>query len=134
MDNKAFSPGNGIKNKILDALTEKSIFIGYYMLCRYLNGKGYIRYGCNAGYIKGHTNGRDRLSPCPILCKNSKIYYQRVRYWVNKLAKEKKVFLMKIKYNDSQNPNSWCKPHKTYDLFVAISRKRFNKKDRKTRV
>lgn len=110
------------------ALLEKDIFIGYAMLCRYLNGRGYIRYGCNAGYEKGHTHGNDRLNPCPILCPGSQIYYQRVRYRCMQMAKQKKVFMMKIKYKDAENPlvNNW--PHRTFDQFVIISRRRFHKK------
>lgn len=108
-------------DQILDALDERGIFIGYYMLCRYLNGKGYIRYGCNAGYNKPFTNGKDRLHPCKILCPGTKIYYSKVRYWCKKLEEENKLFLEKGLYPDSKNPNSNTKPHKL-DLFVIIAK------------
>ena len=105
---------------IMGALKERKIFIGYFMLCRYLNGKGYIRYGCNAGYNKPYTNGKDRINPCPVLCPNTKIYRTKVYYWCKKLERENKLFLEKIKYYDSKNPNSKTKPHKL-DTFVIIT-------------
>ena len=108
-----------LEDLILDALEEKKIFIGYYMLCRYLNGKGYVRYGCNAGYNKPFTNGKDRLHPCKILCPESKIYHSRVRYWCKKLEKENKLFLEKKLYKDSKNPNSETMAHKL-DLFIFV--------------
>ena len=109
-----------IELQIIKAVEEKKIFIGYYMLCRYLNGKGYKRHGCNAGYDKSiGTNGRDRLHPCAILCPNSTIYYSRVRYWCKKLEKKKKIFLEKKLYKDSKNPNSETKAHKL-DLFIFV--------------
>ena len=104
---------------IMEAIEEKKIFIGYFMLCRFLNGKGYIRYGCNAGYEKGKTNGKDRLEPCKILCKDSKIYRTKVRYWVRKLERKKKLHLEKKLFKDSQNPFSKTKAHKL-DCFVII--------------
>ena len=107
---------------ILTALDEKEIFIGYYMLCRYLNGKGYIRYGCNAGYNKPFTNGKDRLHPCKILCPGTKIYHSKVRYWCKKLEKENKLFLEKKLYKDSKNPSSTTEPHKL-DCFVIITKR-----------
>lgn len=109
-----------IETQIIKALEEKKVFIGYYMLCRYLNGKGYVRYGCNAGYIKPFTKGKDRLHPCKILCLDSKIYHSKVRYWCKKLEKEKKIFLIKRKYYDSNNPHVKTKPHNSGDIFVFI--------------
>ena len=109
-----------LEDLILEALEEKEIFIGYYMFCRYLNGKGYVRYGCNAGYNKPFTNGKDRLHPCKILCLNSEIYHSRVRYWCKKLAKKNKIFLIKRKYHDSNNPHVKTKPHNSGDIFVFI--------------
>lgn len=111
-----------MKELILEALEEKGVFIGYYMLCRYLNGKGYKRYGCNAGYIKPFTNGKDRLHPCKILCPGTKIYHSKVRYWCKKLFQEKKLFLVKTNFLDSKNPNSETDPHKL-DVFVFIAKK-----------
>ena len=105
---------------ILEALEEKEIFIGYYMLCRYLNGKGYIRYGCNAGYNKPDT--KNRLNPCKILCSGSKIYRSIVRYYCVNLEKEGKLTLETKLYPDSQNPNSKTKAHKL-DLFVIIKKR-----------
>lgn len=109
-----------IETQIINALEEKKVFIGYYMLCRYLNGKGYVRYGCNAGYKKPFTNGRNRLHPCKILCPESKIYHSRVRYWCEKLAKKHDLFLEKRTFQDSKNPNSETEPHK-FDIFVIIA-------------
>lgn len=108
---------------ILDALDEKEIFIGYYMLCRYLNGKGYVRYGCNAGYdgkFIPKSNPKNRIHPCKILCPGTKIYHSKVRYWCKKLEKEGKLFLAKTIYEDSDNPNVPTKPHKKGDIFVII--------------
>lgn len=110
-----------IRGKILEALEEKELFIGYYQLCRYLNGKGYKRYGCNAGYPEDSKLGNDRLSPCKILCPQSEIYLSKLYYWVKKLEKQNKVFTKKIHYYDSNNPNTKTKPHKT-DIFVLISK------------
>lgn len=123
-----FKKMDGLEKIILLAIQEKEIFIGYYMLCRYIHGKGYIRYGCNAGYKKPDTNGKCRLYPCKVLCGGTHVYYQRVRYFCLKLAKLNKVFLMKVRYKDAKNPNSTTTPHRTSDQFVIISRKRFNKK------
>lgn len=109
---------------ILNALQEKKGFIGYFMLCRYLNGRGYIRYGCNAGYkgkYKPKSNPKNRLFPCPILCPDSKIYVSRVRYYCKKLQEEGKIFLKKMRFDDSNNPNSDTKPHGKGDVFVMIS-------------
>jgi len=115
-----------LEESILKALEEKEIFIGYYMLCRYLNGKGYIRYGCNAGYNGKHipkSNPKNRLHPCKILCPGKKIYHSKVRYWCKKLEMEEKLFLEKKVYEDSDNPNSITKPHKKGDIFVIIKKK-----------
>ena len=101
---------------ILEALKERKIFIGFYMLCRYLNGKGYKRFGCNAGY---ESNKKNRIYPCPVLCPNTKIYRTKLYYWCKKLGKEGKIFLKKVIYYDSKNPNSKILPHKS-DIFVII--------------
>lgn len=108
-----------LESLIMSAVEEKKVFIGYFMLCRYLNGRGYIRYGCNAGYEKPYTDGKDRINSCPILCKGSKIYRTKVIYWVKKLESRGNLFLVKRKYQDSKNPNSKTEPHKL-DLFVFI--------------
>lgn len=115
-----------LEKKILNALEERGVFIGYYMLCRYLNGRGYIRYGCNAGYegkFKPKSNPKNRLHPCKILCPGTKIYYSKVRYWCKKLAIKKKLFLEKMIFEDSKNPYIKTKPHKRGDIFVKITRK-----------
>jgi len=108
-----------LDKKIMKALQEKEIFIGYYMLCRYLHGRGYFRYGCNAGYNKPLTNGKDRRFPCPILCPNTKIYYSKVRYHCKKLEKLGKLFLDKRFFLDSVNPN-FPRKKKREDIFVFI--------------
>ena len=105
---------------IMRALKERKIFIGYFMLCRYLNGKGYIRYGCNAGYNKPYTNGRERINPCPVLCPGPKIYRSKVYYWCKKLEREGKLLLETTLFYDSKNPNSKTEPHKL-DTFVIIA-------------
>ena len=112
-----------IRDDILNALKEKKCFIGYSQLCRYLNGKGKIRYGCNAGYLPGKTNGKNKLNSCKILCPNSKIYHSKIRYWCLKLEKQDLISLKKIKYKDFKNPNSETKPHKTHDIFILITLK-----------
>ena len=104
-----------MEEMILKALEEKKVFIGYFMLCRYLNGRGYIRYGCN-------TNTNTRVDPCKILCPNTKIYRTKIYYWCKKLYQEKKISLEKVIYEDFQNPNSWVKKHKTGDVFVIIKK------------
>ena len=106
-----------IPDLIIKALKERKVFIGYFMLCRYLNGKGYIRYGCNAGYRKG--NMKDRIEPCKALCPNSKTYRTKIYYWCKKLEKEGKLFLKKRLYYDSKNPKSKTLPH-MLDWFVFI--------------
>lgn len=108
-----------LDNKILKALQEKEIFIGYYSLCRYLHGKGYTIYGCNAGYNKPLTGGKDRRFPCPILCPNTKFYYSKVRYHCLKLEKLKKLFLDKRFFLDSINPKFPRKKNRE-DIFVFI--------------
>lgn len=108
-----------LDKKILEAIKKKKIFIGFYMLCRYLNGKGYKRYGCNAGYKKPFTNGKDRLNPCPILCPNTDIYYSRVYYWSKKLEKQNEIFIKKIHFYDSKNPDS-NNSSKLNDIFCLI--------------
>ena len=118
-----------IKQLIINALQEKERFIGYYMLCRYLNGKGYIRYGCNAGYEGKHkpkSNPKNRVFPCPVLCPNSSIYVSKVRYWCKKLEEEGELFLEKVKYIDFNNPNVKTKPHTTGDIFTIISLEKEN--------
>ena len=85
------------------------------MLCRYLNGKGYIRYGCN-------TNTNKRIDPCKILCPDSEIYRTKIYYWCQKLFQEKKIRLNKVLYEDSKNPFSWVQPLKTGDIFVIIKK------------
>ncbi|BDI54983.1 MAG: hypothetical protein QIT40_gp25 [Lokiarchaeia virus VerdaV4] len=101
---------------ILGALKERKVFIGYYMLCRYLNGKGYKRFGCNAGYDSKKEN---RIDPCPVLCPGTKIYRTKIYYWCKKLEKEGKLYLKKRLYYDSKNPYSKSLPHKL-DFFVFI--------------
>lgn len=103
-----------MKELILKALNEKKVFIGYYMLCRYLNGKGYKRYGCN-------TKTNTRINPCDILCKDSKIYRTKIMYWVKKLYSEGVLYQEKILYKDSKNPTSNIEPHK-FDVFVIITK------------
>ena len=108
---------------IQNAIYEKEIFIGYFMLCRYLNGKGYKRYGCNAGYDKSiGTKGKDRLNPCKILCPNSKDYYQVTRQRTIKLAKMGYVYVQKVVMEDSINPDvGWYRNKIRKDVFVLIA-------------
>lgn len=108
---------------IQHAIYEKEIFIGYFMLCRYLNGKGYKRYGCNAGYDKSiGTKGKDRLNPCKILCPNSKDYYQVTRQRTIRLAEMGYVYLQKIVMEDSINPDvGWYRNKTRNDVFVLIA-------------
>ena len=108
-----------LDKKIIKALQEKKIFIGYYMLCRYLHGKGYTRYGCNAGYNKPLTHGKNKINPCPILCPKTKIYYSTVRYHCLKLEKMKKLFLDKRAFLNGINPKSQRKVDRD-DIFVFI--------------
>ena len=111
---------NVLETKILESLQEKKIFIGYYMLCRYLNGKGYVRYGCNAGYPDNDKSGNARLHPCKILCSDTLINLSRVRYYCKKLEKEGLLFLKKRMFYDSTNPNAITKGH-LKDVFVFIA-------------
>jgi len=68
-----------MKDLILKALNKHSYFIGIHQLCRFLNNKGYIRYGCNAKYKKDINNKKTiKINPCNSLCKNSK--YIKVKY------------------------------------------------------
>ena len=108
-----------IEEIILNALQERKIFIGIMMLCRYLNGRGYKRFGCNAGYEKPYTHGNDRINPCPVLCEDKKYRPSKIRYHILKLADEGKLFTIKAFYYDSKNPNSKTKPKKT-DLFRFV--------------
>ena len=105
------------------AIYEKEIFFGYYMLCRYLSGRGYKRYGCNAGYDKSiGTHGKDRLYPCKILCKDGRFYYQKIRSYVIKLVKMGYVYTKKVELLDSINedlPVYRTKLRK--DVFVLIA-------------
>jgi len=103
-----------MKDLILNALNEKEIFIGVYMLCRYLNGKGYKRYGCN-------TETNTRINPCKILCPKSNIYRTKIMYWVNKLSKLNLIYQEKILYKDSRNPYSKIIEHK-FDVFNIIAK------------
>jgi len=111
---------------ILKALQEKEIFIGLHMLCRYLNGRGYQRFGCNAKYDPPY-GPNDKINPCPVLCKNSKNYPVKIRYWVMKLFREGKLYTNKTRFYDSKNPNSKTAPMKT-DLFrfIAINKETFD--------
>ena len=112
-----------LKKHILQSLQEKKIFIGYYMLCRYLNDRGYTRHGCNAKYNKGKTNGRDRLNPCNIVCVDTKVYYTRVRYWCKKMFGGNMVYLQKVIMTDSINPDvPWYRNAERLDVFVVIAR------------
>lgn len=113
---------------IIEAIKERKVFIGYMMLCRYLNGRGYIRYGCNAGYPKNKTLGRDRIHPCKVICPGSKIYPSKIRYWCIKLSKENLIFTKKVLYEDSKNPFSWVTPHKL-DTFVIITKTKSSYKE-----
>lgn len=105
---KKFYPGEDqkLENKILNVLEKKKIFIGLSMLCRYLNGRGYIRYGCNAGYLSDNKSGNAKISPCPVLCPKTKIIPPKIRYWVMKLAEEGKLYTIVREFYDSKNPYS----------------------------
>lgn len=107
------------RTQILKAIERKGIFIGYMMLCRYLNNRGYIRYGCNAGYPDDNKHGNAKIDPCPILCPNSTHTIGKVRYHTQKLAKEGKVHISTRKFYDSKNPYSRTSPKKL-DLFTFI--------------
>ena len=57
---------------------------------------------------------------CKVLCPGTKIYHSRVRYWCKKLESQRKLFLEKMHYYDSKNPNSTNKPHRL-DLYIIIA-------------
>ena len=113
-----------MKELILNALNSHPYFIGIHQLCRYLNNKGYKRYGCNAKY-KDNINIKKKktikINPCKILCMNSEIYLSKLYYWINLMSKNKEIFTILIKYRDSKNPNVNTVPHKTFDIFRFIS-------------
>ena len=113
-----------MKKLILNALNIHPYFIGLHQLCRFLNNKGYIRYGCNAKY-KDNINSKKKktikINPCKVLCNNSKIYLSKVYYWICLMEKNKELFTILIKYKDFKNPNVNIKPHKTFDIFRFIS-------------
>ena len=113
-----------MKEIILKALNQHSYFIGIHQLCRYLNNKGYIRFGCNAKYkddINIKKKKTIKINPCKILCEKSKVYLSKIYYWINLMSKNKEIFTILIKYKDSKNPNSIIIPHKTFDIFKFIS-------------
>ncbi|MBA7492411.1 hypothetical protein ES702_02961 [subsurface metagenome] len=107
------------EKEILKAISEKKIFIGLHMLCRFLNNRGYIRYGCNAKY-KYPYKPKNKINPCKSICKNNAYYPSKVRYWIMKLFKENKIYTQLLLYLDSKNPNSKITPSK-YDLFRIIT-------------
>ena len=119
------SQNNNLKMRkiILNALNIHSYFIGIQQLCRFLNNKGYIRFGCNAKY-KDNINIKKKktikINACKILCPNSRIYYSKVHYYINLMEKNNELFTILIKYKDSNNPKSNIKPHKTFDIFRFI--------------
>lgn len=110
-----------IQEIIFEAIQKRKIFIGYMMLCRYLNGKGYIRYGCNAGYPKDDRSGNARINPCPILCPNTEFYPSKIKYHIKKLGDKNLIYIEKRLFYDSRNPNSDNYEHKI-DLFVIIAK------------
>jgi len=114
------------RKQILKALGQKEIFIGYMMLCRYLNGKGYVRYGCNAGYPVDDKSGNAKRDPCPILCPDVNHSLSKIRYHAKKLGREGKLFLKTTKFYDSKNPFSRTSP-KMMDVFtfICLSRSHF---------
>ena len=117
-----YSYGQNILD-VQHAIYEKEIFVGYYMLCRYLNGRGYTRYGCNAGYDKSiGTNGKDRLNPCKILCPRERYYYTKVRSLVIKLVEMGYVYTKKVNILDSINEDlPTYRKAKRFDNFVLIA-------------
>jgi len=111
-----------MKDLILKALNKHSYFIGIHQLCRFLNNKGYIRYGCNAKYKKDINNKKTiKINPCNSLCKNSKIYKSKIYYWIEKMTKSNELFSILIKFKDFKNPFVNTEKHKTYDIFKFIS-------------
>lgn len=112
-----------IKNEILYALKKHNYFIGLHQLCRFLNNKGFIRYGCNIGYMDDLTIKKRKtikINPCKLLC-NTNIYPSKLLYWIKKMYINKELFTILIKYQDSQNPFVETKKHKTFDIFRFIS-------------
>ena len=100
-----------MKQLILNALKKYNYFIGLHQLCRYLNNKGYIRYGCNAKYTDDLNTIKKKtikINPCKILCFNSNIYIS-------------KIFSILIKYKDFKNPYVNTEKHRTFDIFRFIS-------------
>ena len=117
-----------MKEIILNALNSHPYFIGLHQLCRFLNNKGYKRFGCNAKYKDDFNIKKKKtlkINPCKILCPNSKIYLSKLYYWINLMEKNKLIFTILIKFKDSKNPKSNIKPHKTFDIFrfICINKK-----------
>ncbi len=110
-----------MKQLILKALISHSYFIGLHQLCRFLNKKGYIRFGCNAKY-KNDINGKKtiKINPCKVLCLNSNIYLSKIYYWIKIMEKNKEIFTILIKYKDFKNPKSLTKKHISFDIFRFI--------------
>jgi len=117
---------NKLEKHILQSLQEKKIFIGYYMLCRYLNDRGYTRHGCNAGYKGKFTpksNPKNKLNPCKILCPGIKVIHQRVRYFSRKMRDNGLLYLQKIMMDDSINTDIlWYRNADRLDVFVIVAR------------
>ena len=84
-----------IKDDVLLAIREKKIFIGLKMLCRYLNCRGYVRYGCNAGYPQNDKSGKSRLDPCSRICPNRQYALSSIRYNVMKLSDQGLIYTKK---------------------------------------
>ena len=113
-----------MKELIINSFKSHKYFIGISQLCRFLNNKGYIRYGCNAKYIDNPNINKKKtikINPCKKLCKNSNIYKSKLSYWINKLSYSKEIFSILIMYKDSRNPNVKTIEHKTFDIFRFIS-------------
>ena len=117
---------NVLETKILESLQDKKIFIGYYMLCRYLNDKGYTRHGCNAGYEGPFTpksNPKNKRNPCLFLCPGTKVTHQRVRYFCRKMRDNDLLYLHKCMIADSINTDiPWYRNADRLDVFVIIAR------------
>ena len=117
---------NKLETKILESLHDKKIFIGYFMLCRYLNDRGYTRHGCNAGYegpFKPKSNPKNKIYPCKVLCADSKVYYSRVRYFSRKMSQNNLLYLQKCMIDDSINTDiPWYRNADRLDIFVIIAR------------
>ena len=113
-----------MKDLIFKALDKHLYYIGLLQLCRFLNNKGYIRYGCNAKYkddINSNKKKTIKINPCKILCSKSNIYFSKVYYWITIMDRKNEIFTILIKYKDSKNPNVNTKPHKSFDIFKFIS-------------